>query len=82
MSVLKTLFAALLALLLQAGPLLACAGCREPGEDVEASTVMAGVGLSWSVLFMLVFVFALCGGLSAFMWRTVKAVDASHRGPE
>ncbi len=78
----KTLSAALFALLLQAGPLLACAGCREPGEDVEASTIMAGVGLSWSVLFMLVFLFALCGGLSAFVWKTVKAVDAGHRPVE
>jgi hypothetical protein len=78
----KALYAALLALLLQAGPLLACAGCREPGEDVEASTIMAGVGLSWSVLFMLAFVLALGGGLSAFMWKTVKEVDARNAGRE
>ncbi|MFZ4484311.1 MAG: hypothetical protein ACOYOL_10075 [Chthoniobacterales bacterium] len=78
----KTVSAALLALLLQAGPLLACTGCREPGEDVEASTVMAGVGLSWSVLFMLAFVFALSGGLGAFMWKTVRAVDARNAGRE
>jgi len=78
----KAFCAALLALLLQAGPLLACAGCREPGEDVEASTIMAGVGLSWSVLFMLAFVLVLGGGLSAFMWKTVKDVDARKAGNE
>lgn len=57
-------------------PVLACAGCREPGEDVEATTVMAGFGFSWGVIFMLIFVFLLCSGLGWFVARTIKAVDA------
>lgn len=67
---------AVFALLALPAPLLACAGCREPGEDVEAVTVMAGVGFSWSVLFMLVFLFGLCSALGWFVVNTVKAVDA------
>lgn len=65
-------------LLLQAAPLLACAGCREPGEEVEAATVMAGFGFSWGVIVMLAFVFALSGGVGAYVVKTVRAADARH----
>ena len=64
------------ALLLLHAPALACAGCREPGEEVEATTVMAGFGFSWGVIFMLIFLFALCSGLGWFVARTIKTVDA------
>jgi len=64
------------ALLLLRAPALACAGCREPGEEVEATTVMAGFGFSWGVIFMLIFLFALCSGLGWFVARTIKMVDA------
>lgn len=37
---------------------------------------MAGFGFSWGVLFMLLFLFALCSGLGWFVARTIKAVDA------
>jgi hypothetical protein len=74
----QALTSAAFALLLQAPPLLACAGCREPGEDVEASTVMAGFGFSWGVIIMLAFLFSLCGGLGAYTWRTIRAVDAEN----
>jgi hypothetical protein len=57
-------------------PAFACAGCREPGEEVEATTVMAGFGFSWGVIFMLIFLFALCSGLGWFVARTIKTVDA------
>jgi len=70
------ILAALFALVLLHAPALACAGCREPGEDVEATTVMAGFGFSWGVIFMLVFLFVLCSGLGWFVARTIKAVDA------
>jgi hypothetical protein len=68
--------AASLALALLNAPAFACAGCREPGEDVEATTVMAGFGFSWGVIFMLLFLSALCSGLGWFVARTIKAVDA------
>ena len=68
--------AAILALALLHAPAFACAGCREPGEDVEAATVMAGFGFSWGVVFMLIFLFALCSGLGWFVARTIKTVDA------
>ncbi|MFM8808608.1 MAG: hypothetical protein ACKOJB_06860 [Chthoniobacterales bacterium] len=63
-------------LVLLHAPAWACAGCREPGEEVEAATVMAGFGFSWGVIFMLLFLFALCSGLGWFVARTIKAVDA------
>jgi hypothetical protein len=59
-------------------PALACAGCREPGEEVEATTVLAGFGFSWGVIVMLVFLFTLCSGLGWFVVNTVKTVDANH----
>ena len=54
----------------------ACAGCREPGKEVEVTTVMAGFGFSWGVIFMLIFMFVLCSGLGWFVAKTIKAVDA------
>ncbi|MEY3480709.1 MAG: hypothetical protein RIQ71_1484 [Verrucomicrobiota bacterium] len=54
----------------------ACAGCREPGKEVEVTTVMAGFGFSWGVIFMLIFMFLLCSGLGWFVAKTIKAVDA------
>lgn len=71
----KRIYATLLVLFWTAGPLLACAGCREPGEDVESATVMAGLAFSWGVLFMLAVVFSLFGGLGTYVWRTIKALD-------
>jgi len=68
--------AAAVALALLNAPAFACAGCREPGEDVEAATVMAGFGFSWGVIFLLLFVFVLCSGLGWFVARTIKTVDA------
>jgi hypothetical protein len=73
-------FMVLLGFLLTAGPALACAGCREPGEDVESATVMAGLAFSWAVLFMLAVVCSLVGGVGAYVWKTIKAVDGAHQG--
>jgi hypothetical protein len=70
--------AILLATLLLRAPAWACAGCREPGEGVEAATVMAGIAFSWGVVAMLVFLFALCSGLGWFVMKTIKTVDAGH----
>lgn len=64
------------ALLLLGAPVWACAGCREPGAEVETSTVMAGFGFSWGVIFMLLFLLVLCSSLGWFVARTIKAADA------
>jgi len=64
------------ALLLLHAPVWACAGCRVVSQDAEATTVMAGFGFSWGVIFMLLFLSALCSGLGWFVARTIKAVDA------
>ena len=76
------LLSAIIVFALLNAPAWACAGCREPGEDVEATTVMAGFGFSWGVIFMLIFVFALCSGLGWFVARTIKAVDSAKGGVE
>ena len=70
------LLAVLFANLLLNASAWACAGCREPGKEVEATTVMAGFGFSWGVIFMLIFMFVLCSGLGWFVAKTIKAVDA------
>ena len=75
------ILAAPTAFLLLHAPAWACAGCREPGEEVEATTVMAGLGFSWGVIFMLLFLGGLCSGLGWFVARTIKAVDAGKSVP-
>lgn len=57
---------------------IACVGCREPGAETiakESPTVLAGLAFSWSVLFMLVFVFVIVGGMSFFIWQTCRRLD-------
>ena len=68
--------AVLIATLALHAPAWACAGCREPGEEVEATTVMAGFGFSWGVIFMLIFMCVLCSGLGWFVAKTIRVVDA------
>jgi hypothetical protein len=63
----------------------ACVGCREPGSDTiarESPTVLAGWAFSWSVLFMLLFVFLIIGGMSVYIWQTCRRLDraATARG--
>jgi len=65
-------------LILMASPVEACVGCREPGALTiahESTTVLAGQGFSWSVLFMLGFVLAVVAGLSFFIWRTCQQLE-------
>jgi hypothetical protein len=71
--------ATLLITVLLAGPAWACAGCRLPGQESETATILAGAAFSWGVLLMLAFVFSLFGGLGAYMLKTVREADASHR---
>ena len=73
----------MLAFLLLTPSAVACVGCREPGSETmthEPATVLAGIGLSWSVLFMLAFAFLVIGGLSAFIWRTCLQIERERAG--
>jgi heme/copper-type cytochrome/quinol oxidase subunit 2 len=57
---------------------MACVGCREPGSETiakESPTVLAGWAFSWSVLFMLVFVFLIVGGMSFYIWQTCRRLE-------
>ena len=57
---------------------MACVGCREPGSETianESPTVLAGLAFSWSVLFMLVLVFAIVGGMSLYIWQTCRRLE-------
>ena len=57
---------------------MACIGCREPGSETiarESPTVLAGWAFSWSVLFMLVFVFIVVGGMSFYIWQTCRRLE-------
>lgn len=58
--------------------LMACVGCREPGSETiakESPTVLAGWAFSWSVLFMLVLVFAIVAGMSLYIWQTCRRLE-------
>jgi hypothetical protein len=55
-----------------------CVGCRAPGDSIgDDPTLMiqAGLGFSWSVLFLLAVVLSLAGGLVVFVARTVRDLD-------
>jgi hypothetical protein len=68
----------LAALISTADCVMACVGCREPGTETvvkESSTVLAGWAFSWSVLFMLLFVFLVIGGMSLYIWRTCRRLE-------
>jgi hypothetical protein len=66
------------AFVLAAQGVLACVGCREPGSETIASenpTVLAGWAFSWSVIFMLLFVFLIIAGMSLYIWSTCKRLE-------
>lgn len=48
------------------------------GGTVESQTVMAGIALSWSVLFMLFVVFLLLGVLAWSIRSACQQADAVH----
>ena len=62
---------------------LACVGCREPGVGsvAEPQTVLAGIGLSWGVLFMLGVVFVIVSALVVFIARTCRELDRKNLVP-
>jgi len=61
--------------------LLACVGCRTPGEGMGGDPqimVQAGLGFSWSVLFLLVVVITLVSLFSVYIAKTCQAMDRKH----
>ncbi|MFV0338988.1 MAG: hypothetical protein ACK5LK_12190 [Chthoniobacterales bacterium] len=75
----KTLFSFIITLFLLATPsALACVGCCQPGQtmgDDPQIVIQAGMGFSWSVIFMLVFVFSMIGIFSTYMAKTCMRLD-------
>jgi hypothetical protein len=68
----------LAAMISAADCVMACVGCREPGSETvakESPTVLAGWAFSWSVLFMLLLVFLVIGGMSLYIWRTCRRLE-------
>jgi len=77
---------ALSLLVLLAAPVSAeaCVGCREPGSltlNHENPTVLAGIGFSWSVIFMLVFVLSVVAAMTFYIWRTCQQLEKSRIRP-
>ena len=61
----------------------ACVGCREPGADVmakESPTVLAGIAMSWSVLFMLGFVILIVVAMSVYIGQTCRRLERERSG--
>jgi heme/copper-type cytochrome/quinol oxidase subunit 2 len=56
----------------------ACEGCRVPNPS-EPATIQAGIGLSWSVLFMLVVVAVILSGMTWFITKTCRQVDRQNQ---
>lgn len=59
----------------------ACEGCKMAVADgvVEPQTMMAGMALSWSVLFMIAIVLLLLVGFIWFAYATCLKIDAIHQ---
>lgn len=71
----------LLVFFVAAGSSEACVGCREPGSltlNHENPTVLAGIGFSWSVIFMLTFVLSVVAGMTLYIWRTCQQLEQSR----
>ena len=59
----------------------ACEGCKMSAANgfIEPQTTMAGVALSWSVLFMLVVVFLLLAGFICSAWVACQKANTMHQ---
>lgn len=60
----------------------ACVGCRQQTVETSTKTLMAGAAFSWSVLFMLAFVFSIVGALTWFFVVTCRRIDAERNARE
>ncbi len=64
--------------LLLAPRAMACVGCRTPGDLTMANenpTVLAGIGFSWGVVFLLVFVLTLLAAMVSYIWWTCVQIE-------
>jgi hypothetical protein len=68
------------AVLANAPAAMACEGCKEP-SSVAGSGGVDGIslGFSASVIFMLVMVGSILGGLAWMIARSCRQLDAAHR---
>jgi hypothetical protein len=68
------------AVLANAPAVMACEGCKEP-SSVAGNGGVDGIslGFSASVLFMLVMVGSILGGLTWMIARSCRELDAAHR---
>ena len=57
----------------------ACVGCRQQTEETSAKTLLAGAAFSWSVLFMLAFVFTLLAGMMWLFVATCRRIEAERQ---
>jgi hypothetical protein len=74
---LATLMSAVLA---NAPAVMACEGCKEPSSVAGGGGVDGiSLGFSASVIFMLVMVGSILGGLTWMMARNCRQLDAAHR---
>jgi hypothetical protein len=68
------------AVLANAPAVMACEGCKEP-SSVAGNGGVDGIslGFSASVLFMLIMVGSILGGLTWMIARSCRELDAAHR---
>jgi hypothetical protein len=68
------------AVLANAPAVMACEGCKEP-SSVAGNGGVDGIslGFSASVIFMLVMVGSILGGLAWMIARSCRELDAAHR---
>ena len=68
------------AVLANAPAAMACEGCKEP-SSVAGNGGVDGIslGFSASVIFMLVMVASILGGLALMIARSCRQLDAAHR---
>ncbi len=59
----------------------ACEGCKMAAANgfIEPQTTMAGMALSWSVLFMLAVVFLLLAGFIWSAWIACQKANSMHQ---
>jgi hypothetical protein len=78
----KSLTVIALAALLGTANSIACVGCREPGKVTlveEPQTVLAGLGFSWSVLFLLAVAFSVVGGITGYIVQTIRRIERERQ---
>jgi hypothetical protein len=63
-----------------ASSVMACPGCKEPSNVTGASGVSGiSAGFSWSVLYMLLSVASILGGMIFMIVRSCRQLEASQK---